>query len=145
MIGLFGLSEGAWMAPLAATMQPSDVAYIVTVGAVGLKPIRETVWSWDEFLIHAGVSGSLTQTMYRGAQLFETLGLFPEAYYDTVPVWEHIHQPVLLMWGDLDRYAASAESSEIIERALDQGNNSHYTVRFFPNAAHELQPAPPYR
>jgi dienelactone hydrolase len=138
MIGLFGLSEGAWVAPLAAAMQPGAVAYIVTVGAVGLTPIRETVWSWDEFLIHAGVSGSLTQTMFRGARLFEALGLFPEASYNTVPVWEHIHQPVLLMWGDLDRYAASAESSQIIEQALDQGHNAHYTIRFFPNAAHEL-------
>src|SRR3954469_25671038 len=36
-VGVWGLSEGGWVAPLAASKSPEHVAFVVTVGANGVK------------------------------------------------------------------------------------------------------------
>jgi uncharacterized protein len=72
-------------------------------------------------------------------QLVVAVGLFPEANYDPVPPWEHVRQPVLALWGADDQEVPSDESSRIIRDALVRGRNTHYTIRFIPNAAHDMR------
>ncbi|GHF30180.1 hypothetical protein GCM10018790_04670 [Kitasatospora xanthocidica] len=137
-VGLWGLSEGAWVVSLAATRSP-DVAYLVTAGAVGLTPARQQAWAYDGYLRHAGVTGSLrTALPDTSVRVLSAAGLFPEAGYDPVPVWERIHQPVLAEWGALDREAAPEESAAIIRQALDRAGNTHYTLRTVPGVRHNL-------
>ncbi len=137
--GLRALSEGAWVGALAAGRSP-DVAFLVTVGAVGLSPARQQGWAYGEFLRHAGVSGSLGPALRDTALRQATAaGLFPEADYDPLPSWERVHQPVLALWGTEDREAAPVESSRLISRVLDRGGNTRYLVRFLPGARHNLR------
>ncbi|MFF4923638.1 alpha/beta hydrolase family protein [Kitasatospora sp. NPDC001261] len=137
-VGLWGLSEGAWVASLAAT-RTTEAAYLVTVGAVGLTPARQQAWAYRGYLRHAGVSGSLVTALSdTSVRLLSAAGLFPEADYDPVPVWERVRQPVLAEWGTLDREAAPEESATIIRRALDRGGNTHYTLRTVPDVRHNL-------
>jgi uncharacterized protein len=137
-VGLWALSEGAWVGSLAAT-RSTDVAFLITDGAVGVTPIRQTVWGYGEFLRHAGVSGSLPHTMQvTSARMAVAADLFPEANYDPVPAWEHVRQPVLAQWGEFDREAVPQESSQIIRQALQRGGNTHYTIRFVPGVRHSL-------
>jgi len=137
-IGIWGLSEGAWVAPLAAS-RSTDVAFVVTVGAVGMSPLRQQIWAYGEYLHQAGVSGSLFQTMQvRGMYLVKGLGLFSNADYDGTPAWEKVRQPVLAIWGTLDREVAPEESAQMIREALVQGGNKHYTIRFIPDVRHNL-------
>lgn len=137
LVGVYGLSEGGWVAPLAAT-RTTAIAYVITVGASGVSPSRQQSWQYSEWLHHAGVSGSLIQMMRTSIRLGVGLGLYPEANYDSVSVWRRVHQPVLALWGTLDRHAVPAESSHIIAQALQQGGNSHYTVKLLSNASHDL-------
>lgn len=44
-VGLWALSEGAFVAPLAAN-RSSDVKFLITVGAVGVTPVRQTTWQY---------------------------------------------------------------------------------------------------
>ena len=137
-LGLWGLSEGAWVAPLAAD-QSTDVKFLITVGAVGLTPSVQTAWAYGQFLRHAGVSGSLRHTMQVTAtRVAVGAGLFPEANFDPVPTWEHLRQPVLAQWGEYDRQAVPVQSSQIIRQALQRGGNAHYTIRFVPGVQHDL-------
>jgi dienelactone hydrolase len=136
-VGLWGLSEGAWVAPLAAT-RSADVAFLLTVGAVGVTPAQQTAWSDGEYLRHHGVSGSLLQMEVTGVRFAIGTGQFAEATYDPVPVWEQVHQLVLAVWGTLDRQAVPEESSRIIQQALERGGNTHYTIRFIPGVGHNL-------
>jgi len=136
--GLWGLSEGAWVAPLAANRSP-DVKFLITVGAVGLTPSVQTAWAYGEFLRQAGVSGSLRHTMQVTAtRVVVGAGLFPEAGFDPVPTWEHLRQPVLAQWGEYDRQAVPVQSSQIIQQTLRRGGNTHYTIRFVPGVQHDL-------
>lgn len=137
-VGLWGLSEGAFVAPLAAG-RSTDVAFVITVGAVGVTPAAQTSWMYGEFLGHDGVTGSLRHTMQSTAtRVVVAAGLFPEADFDPVPAWEHVRQPVLMQWGRFDRQALPAQSSTIITRALRRGGNTHYTTRFVAGADHDL-------
>ena len=137
-VGIWGLSEGAWVAPLAAT-RSADVAFLMTVGAVGVTPARQTAWSYGEFLHHHHVSGSLLHMMQvTGIRFAVGTGLFAEAGYDSATVWEQVRQPVLALWGTLDRQAVPEESSRIIRQALDRGGNTHYTIHFIPGVGHNL-------
>ncbi|WP_372411614.1 alpha/beta hydrolase family protein [Streptomyces luteireticuli] len=137
-VGVWGLSEGAWVASLAAA-RSADVAKVVTVGAVGLSPSRQQAWAYGQYLRHGGVRGSLPGMMQdTGIRQLVGAGLFPEATYDPVPVWERVGQPVLNLWGTLDREAAPAESARIIGAALDRGGNRHHLTRFVPDARHNL-------
>lgn len=43
-IGLWGISQGGWVAPLAATMSP-DVAFLVLVASVGVTPGEQMRWT----------------------------------------------------------------------------------------------------
>ena len=61
-LGMWALSEGAFVAPLAAS-RSTEVKFLITVGAVGMTPAVQTAWAYGERLRHAGVSGSLVHTM----------------------------------------------------------------------------------
>jgi dienelactone hydrolase len=137
-VGLWGQSEGAWVTSLAASRSP-EVAFLVTTGAVGVSPAEQTGWSNANDLRHGGVSGSLLSTLQSTAtRLAVGAGMFPEANYDPVPAWEHVHQPVLALWGADDQTALPAESSRIIRSALERAGNARYTMRFIPDANHSL-------
>ncbi|MER7757182.1 prolyl oligopeptidase family serine peptidase [Kitasatospora sp. NPDC097643] len=137
-VGLWGLSEGAWAVSLAAA-RSTDVAYVVTAGAVGLTPARQQSWAYDGYLRHAGISGSLVTALRETSiRRLAAAGLFPEADYDPVPAWERVRVPVLAEWGALDREAAPEESAAIIRRALDRAGNTHYTLRTVPGVRHNL-------
>lgn len=138
-VGLWGLSEGAWVVSIAAA-RSADVAFVVTVGAVGLTPARQTAWANDGFLRHAGVAGSLPGAARTALRLAVAAGLFPEATYDPLPVWRQVHQPVLLLWGTEDRQAAPAQSAAAISAALRAGGNPRWSARFLP-ADHNLHTA----
>ncbi len=140
--GLWGVSEGGWVAPIAAAGS-TDVAFVVAVGAPGTAPERQQSWNLVNRLAAAGVSGSLVDTVSRTTLgLLVGAGLFPESGYDPAPVLERITQPVLALWGDLDRVVPGAESMRVFRESLDRGGNGHYTLRSVPGADHTMRRSP---
>jgi hypothetical protein len=137
-LGLWALSEGAWVAPIAAN-RSTDVAFLVTVGAVGITPAAQTAWAYGTYLRHAGVRGSLPRMMQTTAvRATIDMGLFTQADYDPIPAWEQVRQPVLNEWGQLDRDALPGRSSQLIGAALDRGGNTRHATRIVAGANHNL-------
>lgn len=133
-VGLWGESEGGWVAPLAAS-RSADVTFLVLVGASGVSPARQQAWNLGNQLRQAGVSGSMLHTIpVTGVRLLVGAGLFAEANYDPVPVLERIRQPVLALWPVRDLVHPPEESSRILQQALEHGGNTHYTIRFCAEA-----------
>src|SRR3954454_11107902 len=80
-VGMWGVSEGGWVAPLAAS-RSSEVGFLVTVGGPGTAPAQQQSWNLANRFADAGVSGSLANTVTdTGMRVFVGAGLFPEAYY----------------------------------------------------------------
>ncbi|MCC5576907.1 prolyl oligopeptidase family serine peptidase [Microtetraspora sp. AC03309] len=132
--GIWGLSEGGWVAPLAVT-RTSDIKFMITVGGPGLEPLRTQAWNMTNKVDRAGIRGSVQDLLNRNFYRFGAdAGLFPEAHYDPVPTLKKIRQPVLALWGAEDNQVPPAESAEIF-RATIPGS---VTIRFFPGAPHAL-------
>lgn len=140
-VGLWGLSEGAWVAPIAAA-RTTDVAFLVLAGASALPPAQQESWRHESALRHAGVEGSLLTAIPRNLmQLVVAARLMSEATYDPVPTLEKIRQPVLAVWGELERNGPPAESAELVQAALDKAGNPSYQLEFIAGANHELKVA----
>ncbi|MCR6481528.1 alpha/beta hydrolase [Amycolatopsis sp. OK19-0408] len=133
-VGVWGLSEGGWVAPLAAS-RSADVAFVVTLGANGVEPSRQQAWAIENQLRQLGMTGSMVRmassTMMR--QLVGS-GVFPEAYYDPVPVLKSLRQPVLGLWGAKDVLTPPGEAVRIFQASV-----AHHTLRVFPDAQHQLR------
>jgi dienelactone hydrolase len=141
-VGIWGLSEGGWVAPLAAS-RSRDIAFVVLVGANGLPPLRQQTWAVAAGLRKAGVSGPLVDraelNMYR---VIADGGLFPEPYYDPTPTMAAVRQPVLGIWGTNDLLTPPRETPPVLAAALKKGGNRHYTFQFFPGADHAAHQSP---
>lgn len=135
-VGYWGLSEGGWVAPLAASRDPR-AAFLAVVGANGGAPLPQQSWAERIKIEHAGVRGSLVdayaETAYR---LIAGLGMFPEPYYDTGVVLRRLTLPVLGVWGEHDVQTPPVESAAAYRIALDAAGNRHYTLRTLEGAEH---------
>lgn len=133
-VGVWGLSEGGWVAPLAAS-RSSDVAFVVTLGANGVEPSRQQSWAVENQLRRLGMTGSLVR-MASSTMLRQLAGggVFPEAHYDPVPVLKSLRQPVLGVWGAKDVLTPPGEALRIFRESV-----AHHTLRVFPDAQHQLR------
>lgn len=141
-VGLWGLSEGGWVVPIAAS-RSDKVDFVVLVAASGVSPARQHAWNLENEMRHQGVSGSMVEAISRtGTRLLVGAGMFAEANHDPLGPLEQVRQPVLALWGEKDRIAPPAESARIVREALERGGNTHYTIRTFPDAEHGLRSSP---
>ncbi|MEU9500691.1 prolyl oligopeptidase family serine peptidase [Streptomyces sp. NPDC048196] len=136
-VGLWGFSEGGWVAPLAAA-RSSDVGFVITIGGPGHSPLRTQTWNLTTHLRHRGITGSFLPALEGpAAQLVASTGLFPEGDFDPLPALRRLrHTPVLALWGDHDRQVPPRESAQIFRRTLAGAGNRHVVVRFLRDAAH---------
>lgn len=138
-VGIWGLSEGGWVAPLAASRDPKT-AFVVVVGANGKSPLRQHVWSERLKAEHAGVRGSMVDAYgYTFWRLINGVGMFPEAYYDPAPVIRSLTVPVLGVWGAKDRITPPVESVAAFRTLLDEAGNTRYTLRVVDGAEHQIK------
>ncbi|WP_242900597.1 alpha/beta hydrolase [Actinomadura terrae] len=141
-VGLWGLSEGGWVAPLAAS-RSADAAFVIVVGGNAMPPIRQQLWNEASSLRRVGVSGSLVERGKRNfARLGAEAGLFAEAYFDARGVLRRVRQPLLGIWGTGDRQTPPGDNPPLFARALREGGNPHYTFRFFQGADHSAHESP---
>ncbi|WP_141575719.1 S9 family peptidase [Actinomadura sp. WMMA1423] len=141
-VGLWGLSEGGWVAPLAAS-RSAEVAFVIVVGGNAMTPIRQQTWNEASDLRRVGVSGSLVE---RGkpalARLAGEAGLFAEAWFDARGVLERVRQPLLGVWGEHDLQTPPEDNPPLFAKALKRGGNDRYTFRFFAGADHAAHLTP---
>ncbi|OXM70596.1 alpha/beta hydrolase family protein [Amycolatopsis vastitatis] len=133
-VGVWGLSEGGWVAPLAAS-KSSDVAFVVTLGANGVQPAQQQAWAIENQLRRLDMDGSLVR-MASSTMIRQLVGggVFPEAHYDPVPVLKSLRQPVLGLWGAKDVLTPPGEAVRIFQDSV-----AHHTLRVFPDAQHQLR------
>ncbi|WP_433527147.1 alpha/beta hydrolase family protein [Nocardia pseudovaccinii] len=133
-VGLWGFSEGGWVAPLAAS-RSADVGFLVTLGASGRTPLRSQTWRLATALRHRVDAGPLADTVTGpAARLLEETGLFPAADFDPLPALRAVRIPVLALWGEHDVQTPSAESAAVLRDTLTAAPS--VTIRFLTGSAH---------
>ncbi|MEO3812758.1 prolyl oligopeptidase family serine peptidase [Sphaerisporangium sp. B11E5] len=132
-VGLWGVSEGSWVIPLAA--RSLDVGFAVMVSSPNVTPLRQVAWALNEQLerLHApsGVRELLTKAM--GGVGFDFLR------YDPDPALRQITQPVLALYGTMDPSIPFVESTQKLTAGLRAAGNVKYTIRFLGGADHAMR------
>jgi uncharacterized protein len=152
-VGLWGISQGGWILPLAASRSP-EIAFIIPVSASGHSPARQEMWRVGNNLLYRDLSPAAIAIGLKGTRMVYSLkeiadrgGLSLPAdlwfaaldpWLDPAPIWEQVTQPVLGIWGEIDGLVPTAESVEIVRSALDRGGNTRYWLRVFPGADHGI-------
>jgi uncharacterized protein len=131
-VGLWGVSEGGWVVPIAAA-RSSDVAFAILVSAPNVSPQSQAAWVFDDHLRRMGAPAGLRRAMI----LALSMGEFNYSGHDPVPALANLRQPVLALYGTHDRAIPVLQSARVLEQALPQGGDTS-TIRFFDGADHDL-------
>ncbi|GAA2309605.1 alpha/beta hydrolase [Nonomuraea roseoviolacea subsp. roseoviolacea] len=133
-IGLWGVSEGGWVVPIAAAKSPS-VGFAVLVSSPNVSPLRQVAWALNEQLLRLrapiGVRDLLTRAM--GGVGFDFLR------YDAMPALRRVRQPVLAFYGTQDPSIPFVESTRALTTALSESGNDRYTIRFMAGGDHAMR------
>ena len=129
-VGLWGVSEGGWVVPIAAA-RSSDVAFAILVSAPNVSPQSQAAWAFDDHLRRMSAPDGLRRAMI----LALSMGEFGYSRHDPAPALEGMRQPVLALYGTHDRAIPVLQSARMLEQALPPGGS---TIRFFDRADHDL-------
>jgi len=135
-VGLWGISEGGWVVPLAASRNP-EVGFVILVAAPMMSPSSQAAWAADEGLRRQGAPDGARRFLSRAL----AIGNLNYVNYDGRPAVAGMRQPVLGLYPAADRAAPPAESARILADVLEGAGNQAYTIRFFPGADHGMKVA----
>ncbi|UCC99654.1 MAG: alpha/beta fold hydrolase, partial [Phycisphaerales bacterium] len=147
-VGLWSISQGGWIAPLAAA-RSKDVAFLIVVSGAGITPGQQ-----EQYLVGNNLSALDAPNRYIGAahkliwlknDLLSLLQRLAPAslraglpqmdfYMDLAEILPRIKQPVLLIHGEKDHHLPPLLSTHRFQTALGE----NLTVCFFAGAVHGI-------
>jgi pimeloyl-ACP methyl ester carboxylesterase len=153
-VGLWGLSQGASIIPIAAGRAPENVAFVIAVGG-GLDFERQGRYfrvnnfrrhglpraaldiANKSFLIQADLGNRIRSGRLPAPQTVREIYRF-ENDLDQAAVWRQVRQPVLAIYGERDQHVPVAESSTAMRAAVAQAGNRDFTLIVYPEASHSI-------
>ena len=134
-IGLWGFSEGAYIAPMVAAGNP-QVRAVMVVSPSAVAPASQEDWEVRNSLDVGGAgagAGAVSRYYALASDLSDDLSFDPGRW------WRRVSQPVLAVWGSGDRVVPVHDSSAALAGALAGGGANHDRVfRVVPGASHVL-------
>lgn len=101
-IGLYGISQGGWIAPLAFTLDPKDISFMILVSSSGVSPAEQMEYSavstlkmngYDQDVIKkAKYLRNITNEYYRGKREKENTQKIIDQYRDQ-PWFSDVYLP----------------------------------------------------
>jgi pimeloyl-ACP methyl ester carboxylesterase len=149
-IGIWGLSQGASISAAAAS-RSDDIQFVIGVGASVAD--RTDFYYRDNLFRRYGLSDKLRDLAEKAQICQDTLphNLRDESFFASFlpryypppdkfvhPAWSRVHQPVLVMWGQLDQHQPVGESILGLKSSLAHANNEKWTLIILPRAKHSL-------
>jgi len=133
-IGIIGMSQGGWIAPIVASNR-KDISFIVNMS--GSMTTTDDQLLFEEYnnirpytydFIAQLISPLTTKSLKRKKHIEALLG------YDPAPYWKTINRPVFLAYGGGDTNCPVEKSVEIMK----QINKSNFTYRIYPKGGHGI-------
>jgi len=138
-IGVIGMSQGGWIAPLVAS-QDDDLAFLVSMVGSAVTPREQLLYEENYNLRQAGFLPGISNVLaYVGSANVRYLAQ-PELYklivdYDPLPYWGSTSVDSLALFGTDDTNVPSAESA----RRLASLNNPHIRMKVYEGSGHALE------
>jgi pimeloyl-ACP methyl ester carboxylesterase len=152
-VGLWGLSQGASIIPIAASRSP-EVAFVIAVGGCldfegAMRYFRANLFrrfghpsaaldiANKTFLIQVDLANRVRSGSLPAPRTLQGTCRF-EFDLDQAAVWRQVRQPILAIYGERDRQVPVAESSAALAAAVEQSGNSDFTLIIYPDASHSV-------
>jgi dienelactone hydrolase len=152
-VGLWGISQAAWIIPLAAA-RSADVAFIVPISGGAVSPAEQELWRQRQNLRFLSVPERFIELERMAASMAydwqrqNQLGRMPipnffadenlNMFHDAPAVLRRVKQPVLAIFGGMDTLTPPQESAAIWAGILRHRPDRDFSVRLFPGADHGL-------
>lgn len=139
-IGLLGVSQGGWIAPIVAT-RCDIVAFIVVVSGSAVTPIRNLVHEVQRDLRRRGLPAGLASIILPLSQLLVQRRWHrwrDIREFDPIPLWEQLSVPTLFVNGAEDDNVPVSESTSLLEAANSRRSTVPIAARVFPGCGHGL-------
>ncbi len=147
-VGVWGVSQGGWVAPLAATR--SDTIAFVSVLSPSLSPAQQNLYRRDNNFRYSGYPENAIIARRRAYALIQEISVLAREGYvptwlgqdtflvdlDVGAMWEQVRQPVLIEMGANDKLVPVDDSIALIQAALQHGGNPDYKVIVYDGADH---------
>jgi dipeptidyl aminopeptidase/acylaminoacyl peptidase len=149
-IGVYGISQGGWVAPYAINFT-NKINFVITVSAPGITPDEQNDFASGiavsaiikDNLKKAGVPNPEEHSDNQTVKSSSTEEILPGfSHFNPLPYWEKITVPVLAVWGEADDVVPAEKSKKLIEESLIKSANTNYTLKIFPRGDHLLRIAP---
>ena len=138
-IGVIGMSQGGWIAPLVAE-KAVDLAFLVSMVGAVVTPREQLLYEENYNLRQLGFLPGISNVLaYFGSANVRYLAQ-PELYrlivdYDPLPYWRNVSLDCLALFGAEDTNVPSAESAE---RLVALGN-PRIRVKVYEGSGHALE------
>ena len=134
LVGLYGESEGAVIAPLLAAADPS-LPFLV-LSAAPVLPLREqSAFAADNYLRNTHVPRTLTSAIPRVVGGPAPEGMLAYLDVDIRPTLREVTQPVLTVYGTGDTSMPLIQGPAVLEELLP----GPQTVRYYADGSHGLR------
>ena len=141
-VGIVGMSQGGWIAPIVAR-DTDDLDFIVSMVGSAVTPKEQLLFEEDHNLRQMGFLPGVSYVIALISTQYLRHVVMPEIYdavgdYDPIPLWGRVDIPVLAILGSDDTNVPSAESAARLE-AL--GNDAIQVV-IYEGSGHAVQDPP---
>src|SRR5690625_9967 len=137
-VGVYGESERAWIAPIAAAAEP-EVSFAVLASAPVVTPREQAAYAVANYLAHTNVPHGLFRSIPRALGATIPGGGFDYIDFDVRPFYRAMDQPVLMLYGTADASMPIVQGVQVTRGELAAGGNPHFTARYFAGADHGLR------
>ena len=139
-VGLVGISQGGWIAPIAAQIEP--VAFVISVSGATVTPLEQFRYEHTQDMRGKGFPEMLTYVSFPIAGLFLRLRwpVWQDIKdFDPIPLWQTLTAPGLLAFGDQDENVPVQQSVQRLESAIKQTGQSNLSIKVFHGCGHGLR------
>lgn len=134
-VGVFGESEGAWVAPIAAAKDP-QIAFQALVSAPIVSPAQQATYATLMAFDGLDVPEPVYRAVAKGIGTALSLpGVLDYADFDVLPWLARTMQPTLLVFGTDDPAVPVVEAAELARATA----NGPVAVRYFDGAQHAIR------
>lgn len=133
-IGLVGMSQGGWIAPVAAT-KTKDVSFIANISGATISTDEQLLYeeinniSAYTYVFIAKLIAPITSDRIKKMEHFSSF-----VGFDPIPYWKDVNVPVFLAFGEDDK---NVPVSACIER-LKENDLNNYKINTYPNGGHGI-------
>ncbi|NMR19307.1 acyl-CoA thioester hydrolase/BAAT C-terminal domain-containing protein [Cellulomonas fimi] len=137
-VGVYGESEGAWIAPVMTARDPT-LAFAALVSAPVVPPRQQAAYAADNYLRNTGVPDGVFRAIPRAVGMALPGGGFEYADFVVTPFQKRTTQPVFVAYGTADASLPLVQGARRIIDDLAEGGNDQVTVRYYAGADHGLR------